>query len=215
MNPPLEQIAACKLVPVIVLQSAEHAGPLAEALVAGGLPCAEVTFRTPAAAASIKIMAERGDLLVGAGTVLKIDQVKQAVDNGATFIVSPGFQPKIVSYCVENGIMVVPGVSTATDICLAREFDLDLLKFFPAESAGGVEALKAISGPFGNTLRFIPTGGITEATMGKYLAFPKVIACGGSWMVPENRIAAGELEHVTELIRNAVARARGAASVPA
>jgi 2-dehydro-3-deoxyphosphogluconate aldolase/(4S)-4-hydroxy-2-oxoglutarate aldolase len=212
MNPHLEQIAACKLVPVIVLQSAEHAGPLAEALVDGGLPCAEITFRTPAAAAGIKIMAARGDLLVGAGTVLKIDQVKQAVDNGATFIVSPGFQPKIVSYCVENGILVVPGVSTATDICLAREFDLDLLKFFPAEAAGGIEALKAISAPFGSSLRFIPTGGITEATLPKYLAFPKVIACGGSWMVPENLIAAGRLAQVIELVRNAVTLARRSAS---
>lgn len=207
MQPPFDQIAACKLVPVIVLQSAEHAGPLADSLVAGGLPCAEVTFRTAAAAASIKTMAARGDLLVGAGTVLKVDQVKQAMDNGATFIISPGFQPTIVSYCVENGIPIAPGVSTATDICLALEYDLKVLKFFPAEAAGGVSALKAISAPFGQAVRFIPTGGITEATMGDYLSLPKVIAIGGSWMVPENLIVAGKFDQVTSLVRQAVAAA--------
>jgi 2-dehydro-3-deoxyphosphogluconate aldolase/(4S)-4-hydroxy-2-oxoglutarate aldolase len=215
MKPLQEQIAACRLVPVIVLQSAEHAAPLAESLVAGGLPCAEVTFRTAAAAASIKAMAARGDLLVGAGTVLKVDQVKQAVDNGATFIVAPGFQPSIVSYCVEHGIPIIPGVSTATDICLAREFDLDLLKFFPAEASGGIEALKAIAAPFGNALRFIPTGGITEATLGKYLAFAKVIACGGSWMVPEKLVAEGQLDQVTALVRQAVAVAHRASAAAA
>jgi 2-dehydro-3-deoxyphosphogluconate aldolase/(4S)-4-hydroxy-2-oxoglutarate aldolase len=215
MKPPLEQLAACKLVPVIVLQSAEHAAPLADSLVAGGLPCAEVTFRTAAAAASIKVMAARGDLLVGAGTVLKIDQVKQAVDNGATFIVSPGFQPSIVSYCVEHGIMIVPGVSTATDICLAREFELELLKFFPAEAAGGIDALKAIAAPFGSALRFIPTGGITEATLGKYLAFAKVIACGGSWMVPDKLVAAGQFDQVTALVRQAVEVAQRSSPGPA
>lgn len=205
MHSVFTQISTHKLVPVIVLQSADHAAPLAEALVAGGLPCAEVTFRTPAAAASIRTMAGRGDVLVGAGTVLKIDQVKLAVDNGARFIVSPGFQPKIVSYCLENGIPVAPGVSTATDVCLALEYELPVLKFFPAEAAGGIEAIKAISAPFGNAVHFMPTGGITEATLGNYLAFPRVIACGGSWMVPGELIKQGRFEEVRGLVSQAVA----------
>ena len=204
MHSVFTQVGAHKLVPVIVLQSADHAGPLAEALVAGGLPCAEVTFRTPAAAASIKTMAARGDLLVGAGTVLKIDQVKLAVDCGASFIVSPGFQPKIVQYCLENGIPIAPGVSTATDVCLALELELPVLKFFPAEAAGGIETLKAISAPFGSAVHFMPTGGISEATLGKYLAFPRVLACGGSWMVPGDLIKQGKFDEVESLVRTAV-----------
>ncbi len=212
MKTPFEAIAACKLVPVIILQSAAHAGPLGDALVAGGLPCAEVTFRTDAAAASIKTLATRGDMLVGAGTVLRIDQVKQAVDNGASFMVSPGFQPKIVAYCVENGITIVPGISSPSDLCQALEFDLRVFKFFPAEAAGGLEALKAISSPFASHLRFVPTGGITEEKLGRYLAWPKTLACGGSWMVPDPLIAAGKFDEVTVLVRQAVAAAAAAAS---
>ena len=211
MSSILDRIGICRLVPVIVLQDAAHAAPLAEALVAGGLPCAEVTFRTAAAAASIKAMAQRGDLLTGAGTVLNVDQAKQAMDNGAQFIVSPGFYPKVVSYCVDHGIPVAPGVSTATDVGLALEFGLTVLKFFPAEAVGGIKALKAISAPFGDALRYIPTGGISESNLESYLSFPRVLACGGSWMVPDDLVKAGRFEEVTGLIRKAVAAASRAA----
>lgn len=209
MDPLFDQIGAGKLVPVIVLQDTAHAAPLAEALLAGGLPCAEVTFRTAAARESIRIMAQFPDLLVGAGTVLNVDQVKQAVDNGAKYIVSPGIYPKVVSYCVENGIPVAPGVYTPTDIGLALDFGLKVVKFFPAEAAGGLRALAAISAPFGNALRYIPTGGISEKNLASYLDFPRVLACGGSWMVPDDLVKTGRFEEVTALIRQAVELARG------
>ena len=208
MKSVFEEIGACKLVPVIVLHDTAHAAPLADALLTGGLPCAEVTFRTPAAAESIRIMAQRPDLLVGAGTVLKVDQVKQAVDNGARYIISPGFFSKVVAYCVENGIPVLPGVATPTDIGLALEFGLPMVKFFPAEAVGGIKALKAISAPFGNALRYVPTGGISEANLEPYLTFARVLACGGSWMVPDDLIRAGRFAEVTELIRGAVTLAQ-------
>lgn len=208
MTPIFDQIGACKLVPVIVLQDTAHAAPLAEALLAGGLPCAEVTFRTAAARESIRLMAQFPDLLVGAGTVLNVDQVKQAVDNGAKFIVSPGIYPKVVSYCVENGIPVTPGVYTPTDVGLALDFGLSVVKFFPAETAGGLRALAAISAPFGNALRYIPTGGIGEKNLASYLDFHRVLAVGGSWMVPDDLVKTGRFEEVTTLIRNAVELAR-------
>jgi 2-dehydro-3-deoxyphosphogluconate aldolase/(4S)-4-hydroxy-2-oxoglutarate aldolase len=207
MHPVLDQIGACRLVPVIALQEAAHAGPLADSLLAGGLPCAEVTFRTAAAAESIRIMAGKPGLLVGAGTVLKIDQVKQAVDNGAQFIVSPGFNPKVVGYCVENAIPITPGISNPTDIEMALEFDLGVVKFFPAEAFGGIKTLRAISAPYGG-VRFIPTGGISEKNLGDYLAFSKVLACGGSWMVDPALVSSGKFEEVTALVRSAVALTR-------
>lgn len=205
----LDQLASHRLVPVIALQDAAHAAPLAEALITGGLPVAEVTFRTAAAAESIKIMAQNKDLLVGAGTVLKVDQVKQAVDNGATYIISPGFNPKVVGYCVENGIAVTPGISNPTDIEMALDHGLTTVKFFPAEAMGGLKTLKAIAAPYG-MMKFIPTGGITEKNLLDYLAFPKVIACGGSWMVPTDKIAEGKFDEVTALITSAVALAKQA-----
>lgn len=208
MNPVFEQIGACKLVPVIVLQDTAHAAPLAASLLAGGLPCAEVTFRTAAARESIRLMARFPELLVGAGTVLNVDQVKQAMDNGAKFIVSPGIYPKVVSYCVEHGIPVAPGVYTPTDIGLALDFGLSVVKFFPAEAAGGLRALTAISAPFGNALRYVPTGGIGEKNLAAYLDSPRVLACGGSWMVPDDLVRNGQFEEVTTLIRDAVALAR-------
>ena len=208
MNSVLEQIGACQLVPVIVLHETAHAAPLAEALLTGGLPCAEVTFRTPAAAESIRIMAQRPDLLVGAGTVLTVEQVKQALDNGARYIVSPGFFPKVVTYCVEHRIPVLPGVATPTEIGLALEFGLPAVKFFPAEANGGIRALKAVSAPFGNAMRYVPTGGISEANLEPYLTFPRVLACGGSWMVPDDLIKGGRFAEVTELVCNSVALAR-------
>jgi 2-dehydro-3-deoxyphosphogluconate aldolase/(4S)-4-hydroxy-2-oxoglutarate aldolase len=208
VSPLFDRIGACKLVPVIVLQDPAHAAPLAEALMAGELPCAEVTYRTAAAGACIKIMAQHAGLLVGAGTVIKVDQVKEAMDLGAEFIVSPGFFPKVVAYCVEQGIPVAPGVCTPTDIGMALEFGLSVVKFFPAEAAGGLAALKAVSAPFGAALRYIPTGGICEDNLASYLAFPRVLACGGSWMIPDDLVRAGRFQEVGALIGKAVALAR-------
>ncbi len=203
MNTVLQSIGACRLVPVIALHDAANAAPLGEALIAGGLPCAEVTFRTEAAAESIRIMAKNPDLLVGAGTVLSVEQVEVAVDNGAKFIVSPGFNPKVVGYCVDHDIPITPGTSNPTDIEMALEFGLDVVKFFPAEAFGGLKTLKAISAPY-SALRFIPTGGISESNLQSYLAFPKVLACGGSWMVPNALISDGRFEEVAGLVSRAV-----------
>lgn len=203
MNEALEKIGELRLVPVVALPEADQANGLADALVQGGLPCAEVTFRTAAAAEAIKIMSARGDMLVGAGTVLTVDQVKQAVDNGATFIVSPGFGPKVVSYCVENNIPITPGTSNPTDIEMALEFGLEVVKFFPAEAFGGLKALKAISAPYG-MMKFIPTGGISPANLLDYLSFPKILACGGSWMVKKDLIVDGEFAKIAALTAEAV-----------
>ena len=192
-----------KIIPVVAIQDAGDALPLADALIRGGLPCAEITFRTAAAPDAIKAIAQRGDMLVGAGTVLTVDQVKQAMDAGATFIVSPGFNPKVVGYCVEKNIPVTPGVSNPTDIEMGLDFGLEILKFFPAEAFGGLKTLKAMSAPY-TMMRFIPTGGIGPDNVLEYLKHPKVPACGGSWMVKSDLIAAGRFERITELTREAV-----------
>jgi 2-dehydro-3-deoxyphosphogluconate aldolase/(4S)-4-hydroxy-2-oxoglutarate aldolase len=204
MNDVLTQLQKIRLIPVVAIDEAKDAAPLAAALCEGGLPCAEVTFRTAAAAETIRIMAERGDMLVGAGTVLKIDQVKQAIDNGATFMVSPGFNPKVVQYCVENNIPITPGTSNPTDLEMALEFGLEVVKFFPAEAFGGLKTLKAISAPY-NMLKFIPTGGIGPKNVLDYLAFSKVLACGGSWMVKGDLVAAGKFDEITALTKEAMA----------
>jgi 2-dehydro-3-deoxyphosphogluconate aldolase/(4S)-4-hydroxy-2-oxoglutarate aldolase len=184
----LEKIGSHKLVPVIVIENAKDALPLAKALIDGGLPVAEVTFRTRAAKESIQLIAENfPEMLIGAGTVLSIDQVKTAVNAGAKYIVSPGLNPKVVEYCVVNSIPITPGVATPSEIERALEFNLEVVKFFPAESLGGVKYLKAISAPYGN-LKFIPTGGINEGNLLSYLQFSKVLACGGSWMVKDELI---------------------------
>jgi 2-dehydro-3-deoxyphosphogluconate aldolase / (4S)-4-hydroxy-2-oxoglutarate aldolase len=199
----LTKVLDHKIIPVVAIQDAGDALPLADALIRGGLPCAEITFRTAAAASAIKAVAQRGDILVGAGTVLTVEQVKQAVDAGATFIVAPGFNPKVVSYCIENKIPVTPGVSNPTDIEMALDFGLEILKFFPAEAFGGLITLKAMSAPY-TMMRFIPTGGIGPGNVLDYLKHPKVAACGGSWMVKSDLIAAGQFERITELTREAV-----------
>jgi 2-dehydro-3-deoxyphosphogluconate aldolase / (4S)-4-hydroxy-2-oxoglutarate aldolase len=199
----LETISRLRLVPVVAIHDADHSHDLADALIAGGLPCAEITFRTDAAADTIAKMAARGDLLVGAGTVLTTDQVKIAMDAGATFIVSPGFNPDVVSYCLEQGIAVTPGVATPTDIEAALKLGLKALKFFPAEAFGGLKTLKAIGAPYGE-VRFIPTGGINAGNVCEYLAHPKVLACGGSWMVTSTLIAEGRFEKVRQLVQEAV-----------
>lgn len=201
----LEQI---KVVPVVAINDAADAEPLANALVEGGLPCAEITFRTDAALASIKSMAKLGNIQVGAGTVLKIDQVKAAVDAGATFMVSPGFNPKVVQYCVENNIPIAPGITNPTDIEMALEFELDVLKFFPAEAFGGINTLKALSAPYGS-VKFIPTGGISANNLLEYLKFPKVLACGGSWMVKSDLITDKKFDEICALTKQAVTLAQG------
>jgi len=210
----LTKILDYKIIPVVAIHDAGDALPLADALIRGGLPCAEITFRTAAAACAIEAIAKRGDIDVGAGTVLKVEQVQQAVDAGATFIVAPGFNPKVVAYCIDNGIPVTPGVSNPTDIEMALDFGLEILKFFPAEAFGGLKTLKAMSAPY-TMMRFIPTGGIGPGNVLDYLKHPKVAACGGSWMVKSDLIAAGQFERITELTREAVAiaaQARPAAS---
>ncbi len=199
----VDQLGRHRLVPVIALEDADQADPLAAALVNGGLPVAEVTFRTAAAAGSIRAMAARGDLLVGAGTVLTPAQADEARDAGATFIVSPGFNPKVVQHCLDQDLPIVPGVSNPTDIEMALEHGLEVVKFFPAEAFGGLKTLKAMSAPYGN-LRFMPTGGISPANVNEYLAFPKVLACGGSWMVKPALYADGDFAPVEAAVREAV-----------
>jgi 2-dehydro-3-deoxyphosphogluconate aldolase/(4S)-4-hydroxy-2-oxoglutarate aldolase len=197
------RIKALRIVPVVIMDDAAKAGSLAESLLEGGLPCAEVTFRTAAAAETIRKLTQYKDLLLGAGTVLTVDHVKAAVDSGALFIVSPGFNPKVVGYCVDHRIPVFPGICTPTEIEMGLEFGLDVFKFFPAESFGGLKTLKAVSAPYGQ-VKFIPTGGIHERNICDYLAFNKVIACGGSWMVPRELISEGRFREITQLISDAV-----------
>ena len=206
----LDRIGELKIVPVIALDRSEDAGPLGDALLAGGLPCAEVTFRTDAAVGAMQILAEYPDILLGAGTVLSVDQVKVAVAAGARFIVSPGFNPKVVGYCAENDIPITPGICTPSDIEQAIGFGLEVVKFFPAEAFGGLKTLKAISAPY-TMMRFIPTGGVSTANLCDYLAFPKVLACGGSWIAKRDLINAGRFDEITRLTSEAVALAGGAA----
>ena len=202
MNPELEKIGQAKIVPVVAIHDAADAVPLAEALIEGGLPCAEITFRTDAAQDAIKAMADLGNIQVGAGTVSKIDQVKAAVDAGSSFIVSPGFNPKVVDYCCANDILITPGISNPSDIEMAIDFPLDVLKFFPAEAFGGLATLKAMSAPYG-AYQFIPTGGIGPGNLLDYLKFEKVLACGGSWMVKSDLISEGKFEEIKNLTAEA------------
>ena len=204
MLPILETISKIGIVPVVKLDDAKDAAPLADALCKGGLPCAEVTFRTAAAAEAISIMTKaHPDMVVGAGTVLTTDQVDQAVEAGAKFIVSPGLNPKVVKYCVDKNIPITPGVNSPSEIETAIEFGLEVVKFFPAEQSGGIAKIKAMAAPYVN-MKFMPTGGINAKNLISYLDFPKVIACGGSWMVPGDLIANGEFDKIEELTREAV-----------
>jgi len=199
----LETISQIKIVPVVAIHDAGHSDALADALIEGGLPCAEITFRTAAAADAIRILAGRGDMLVGAGTVLTIEQVQQAVDAGAAFIVAPGINPKVVGYCQEQNIPITPGVATPTDIEIALDLGLKTLKYFPAEAFGGLKTLNAVSAPY-TAVKFIPTGGINAGNVIAYLAHPKVVACGGSWMVKSTLIDDGRFDKITTLTREAV-----------
>ena len=197
------RLAELKLIPVVAIDEVDKAVPLAAALVEGGLPCAEITFRTEAAEAAIERMAEIDGFLVGAGTVLNVRQAERAEAAGASFIVSPGLDPDTVRWCLERGIPVFPGVATPTDLTVAVALGLDIVKLFPAEALGGLKMLKALAGPFPQ-MRFIPTGGIDLSNVDSWLEHPKVFACGGSWMVAKPLIAAGASAEVTRLVRKAV-----------
>lgn len=204
MNETLAKLGKIGLIPVIKLDSPAEALPLGKALVAGGLPVAEVTFRTEAAEESIRILAnELPELVLGAGTVLTTTQAEAAAAAGARYIVTPGFNPKIVSYCIENGIPVTPGVSSPSQIEQAIEMGLHVAKFFPAEPSGGVDMLKSFAGPYGDKISFIPTGGIGPKNLADYLSCPNVFAVGGSWMVPSDAVKAGDFARIEKLCREA------------
>ncbi len=203
----LDRLAAARLVPVVVLDDAADADPLAAALVAGGLPVAEVTFRTAAAPDAIRAMADRGDILVGAGTVLTPAQVDQAVAAGASYVVSPGLSRAVVERCQEHGVLALPGAVTATEIQAALELGLDTVKFFPAGTSGGAKAIAALAAPFGG-VRFVPTGGVSAANLHEYLAVPSVVAVGGSWMVAKDLVRSGDFAGITRLTADAVALTR-------
>jgi 2-dehydro-3-deoxyphosphogluconate aldolase/(4S)-4-hydroxy-2-oxoglutarate aldolase len=197
-----------RVVPVVVLNDPAAAEPLGAALLAGGLPCAEVTFRTPAAEQALKTLAADPRLVVGAGTVLNRDQVDRAVAAGARFVVSPGFSPSVVRHCRDAGVPVLPGVATATEIMAALDEGVEVVKFFPAEQLGGVAMLRALAPVFPG-LRFVPTGGITAALAPSYLDIPAVAAVGGTWMVAADLIKAGAYDRISELAAAAAAMAGG------
>lgn len=203
MNDTLKQIGSTGIVPVVVLNKADDAEPLAQALVKGGLPCAEVTFRTDAAEESIRRIAKKfPEMFVGAGTVLTTEQADRAVGAGAKFIVSPGLNPKVVEHCLKKGYPITPGIMTPTELEMALGFGLDVVKFFPAENAGGLKMIKAMSAPY-TMMKFMPTGGINATNVRDYLACNKILACGGSWMVKGDLINAGDFAEIEKLTREA------------
>ena len=199
----LEKIREIGIVPVIAISDVSKAVPLAKALLAGDIPCAEITFRTEEGEESIKRIAQEvPEVLLAAGTVLTTDQADRAVKAGAKFVVSPGFNRKVVSHCIQNNILIVPGCSTPTDMEAALELGLDTVKFFPAEQAGGLPYIKACAAPY-SKLKFMPTGGINEKNILAYLEFDKVIACGGSWMVAKELIDGRKWDEITKLCKKA------------
>jgi len=203
-----EKIANAKLLPVIKLDRVEDAVPLAEALSEGGLPVMGITFRTDAAEDSIRAVSKAyPDVLTGAGTVITLDQVKRAHDAGAKYVVTPGISVSVIEYCCLNKIPVYPGACTPSEIIQVMEFGLDIVKFFPAAQYGGLPTVKALSAPF-PALKFVPTGGVSESNLREYLAFKKVIACGGSWMVKDDMIKAGDFKGIVSLVKEAVALAK-------
>jgi len=204
MNQTLERIYKLGIVPVIKIDDANNAYLLGKALCEGGLPVAEVTFRTPAAKASIRILSEKlPDMLIGAGTVLTKQQVDDAIEAGAKFIVSPGLNPEIVRYCIAKQIPIVPGCANASDIEQALELGLTTVKFFPSEPLGGLKMIKALAAPYVN-VNFMPTGGINESNIVEYLDYDRITACGGTWMVDPKAIAAGDFDKIKELTQGAV-----------
>ncbi|WP_029201494.1 bifunctional 4-hydroxy-2-oxoglutarate aldolase/2-dehydro-3-deoxy-phosphogluconate aldolase [Oribacterium sp. NK2B42] len=208
MNTIIEKLEKMLVVPVVVLDDAKDAEKLADALVEGGISCAEVTFRTDAAEESIRIMTDKHkEMLVGAGTVITTDQVDKAVAAGAKFIVSPGFDPEIVDYCIDKNIPVLPGIVTPSEAAQAVKRGLKVVKFFPAEQFGGLQTIKALAAPY-TMLRFMPTGGVGMNNLNDYLSCDKVICCGGSWMVKGDLIKSGEFDKITRLTKEAVELAK-------
>lgn len=199
-----QKIASYGVVPVVVLNDSKDARPLADALVEGGLACAEVTFRTDAAEESIRIMSDAyPDMLVGAGTVLTIEQVDRAVNAGAKFIVSPGFDPEIVDYCLEKEIPVYPGTITPSEVAQAVKRGLTVVKFFPAEQFGGLSTIKALAAPY-TMVKFMPTGGVNLKNLRDYLGCDKIAACGGTWMVKGDLIRDGRFDEICQITKEAV-----------
>lgn len=204
----LETLGHLGVVPVIEIERADDAVPLGNALIAGGLPCAEITFRTAAAEEAIRrIASELPEVVIGAGTVLSVEQAEKAVAAGARYIVSPGFDPKVVDWCLTHDVAVTPGVATPTEINMALDKGLNILKFFPAEALGGFKTLKAIAAPYGG-VKFIPTGGINAKNLADYLSLRAVHACGGSWLVASKLISAGEFAEITRLTKEALSIVR-------
>ena len=204
MNAVIAELGKIGIVPVIALDDAKDAEPLAKALIEGGLPAADVTFRTAAAEESIKIMSEKfPELVVGAGTVLTPEQADRAMNAGAKFIVSPGLNPKVVKHCLDKGYPIVPGTSNPSDVEVAIELGLDVVKFFPAEAAGGLNMIKSMAAPY-TQMKFMPTGGINAGNLKSYLDFNKIVCCGGSWMVKKDLVTAGDFEGIKNLTREAV-----------
>lgn len=207
----ITQLARHKVIPVIAIEHAEDAAPLADALITGGLPVAEITFRTSAAESAIRAMAKYPSLLLGAGTVLNVDTVKRAVDAGAKYVVSPGLDEAVVSYCLGQNIPIVPGAITPTEIQRALSMGLTTVKFFPADAFGGLKSIKALAAPLA-AVRFIPTGGINAANLAEYLAFKPIIACGGSWVVTKDLLAAKNWSEITKLAAESVTIAQSVKS---
>lgn len=204
MNSILQQLHDIALVPVVKITDAAQAVPLAKALIDGGLPCAEITFRTDAAVESIASIAQEcPEMIVGAGTVLTRGQVDAAMDAGATFIVSPGLNPDTLDYALDKGALMMPGISNASGVEAALMRGIDVVKFFPAEPAGGLPYIKALAGPYAD-VKFMPTGGINLANLGTYLACPSILACGGTWMVSEELVAGRRWEEISAICREAV-----------
>ena len=204
MSEIVKQIEDLKVVPVVAIQNLDDAERLADALTAGGIACAEITLRTEAGLPAIELLAKRSGFLVGAGTVHNADQAAAVVDAGAKFVVAPGFNPKTVAKCIDKNVPIFPGTSSPTDLEMAMEFGLDIVKFFPAETMGGVKTLKAFHGPY-HTIRFMPTGGVSMANLKDYLSLPYVIGCGGSWMAKGDLITAGRFDEITRLAKDTVA----------
>jgi len=204
MNP-IERLGELRVVPVVVLDRAEFANPLGDALVGGGLACAEITLRTDASLEVIAVLSRRDDILIGAGTVLTTRDVDDAVDAGAQFLVSPGIDLEVVERAEFANVPIIPGVATASEVQLALRAGLTCVKFFPAVPSGGLAVINALHGPF-PTLRFMPTGGITLETLDSYLSHPAVYAVGGSWMVPKSSLDAGDFSTVEQLTRETVAQ---------
>ena len=203
MTEMMKQLQKIGIVPVVVLDRAEDALPLAECLMKGGLPCAEVTFRTAAAEESIRIMAKAfPEMIIGAGTVLSTEQADRAIDAGARFIVSPGFNPMVTEHVLKKGVPMTPGICTPTEIEAALQFNLDVLKFFPAEPSGGLKMIKALAAPYVG-VNFMPTGGISAANVRDYLAYDRIVACGGSWMVNGKLVREGQFAEIEKLVREA------------